>query len=66
MAEENIERRVWSFRRFEIYFIFKTSVTVLFYIKPRVRITLEARFFQRLNGASLHRALHVHPSIILF
>ena len=30
----------------------------------RVRIPLEARFFPNLNGASLHRAFHVHPSII--
>ena len=27
VEEENIERRVWSFRRFEIYFISKISVT---------------------------------------
>ena len=30
----------------------------------RVRIPLEARFFPNLNGASLHRAFHVHPSIV--
>ena len=30
----------------------------------RVRILLEARFFPNLNGASLHRAFHVHPSIV--
>ena len=29
-----------------------------------VRIPLEVRFFQNLNGASLHRAFHVHPSIV--
>ena len=27
--------------------------------------SLEARFFPNLNGASLHRAFHVHPSIVL-
>ena len=30
----------------------------------RVRIPLEARFFPNLNGTSLHRAFHVHPSIV--
>ena len=30
----------------------------------RVGIPLEARFFPNLNGASLHRAFHVHPSIV--
>ena len=30
----------------------------------RVRILLKARFFPNLNGASLHRAFHVHPSIV--
>ena len=33
--------------------------------ESRVRIPLEARFFPNLNGASLHRAVHVHPSIVL-
>ena len=31
----------------------------------RVRVPLEARLFPNLNGASLHRAFHVHPAIIL-
>ena len=31
----------------------------------QVRIPLEARFFPNLNGTSLHRAFHVHPSIVL-
>ena len=30
----------------------------------RVRIPLEARFFPKLNGASLHTAFHVHHSIV--
>ena len=30
-----------------------------------VQILLQARFFWNLNDASLHRALHVHPSIVL-
>ena len=30
----------------------------------RVRIPLEVRFFPNLNGGSLHRAFHVHPSIV--
>ena len=29
-----------------------------------VRIPLEARFFPNLNGASLHRAFQLHPSIV--
>ena len=32
---------------------------------PQGRIPLEARFFPNLNSASLHRAFHVHPSIVL-
>ena len=30
----------------------------------RIRIPLEARFLPNLSGASLHRAFHVHPSIV--
>ena len=30
----------------------------------QVRIPLEARFFPNINGSSLHRAFHVHPSIV--
>ena len=35
------------------------------YFRSRVRNPLEARFFPNLNGTSLHRAFHVHPSIVL-
>ena len=56
-------RPVWSVFavRMKIAWVFSYPLTAT---DSRVRVPLEARFFPNLNGASLQRAFHVHPSTV--
>ena len=66
----NLNYEVWSLKR-EVWTVNWSDRVAERLALPtsdrgsRVRIPLHARFGPNLNGASLHRAFYVHPSIVL-